>query len=235
MIENELHESDSLIGISSKNTRLGFIRKVYFIVLYLIAIVAGFVVMGCFWDSYRRFLVRYFVAILIVCLVIQLWTGYGIMCYKSIAREVPKNYIYLTLYATATAVTVSFVGLINKPYEIATAAGLTLLLVTLLTIYAVTTKTDFTFCGAFLFTFLCMTIVCGIGLAFVPSHLPSIGLSWVTLILFSVYLIMDTQLIVGGKEYQYSIDDHIVAALQLFIDIVKLFLEILKIFAQASR
>jgi hypothetical protein len=234
MIDNDMHESDSLIGISSKNTRLGFIRKVYLIVLFLITIVAGFVIMACYWEAYRDFLVNNpWVAI--VAFVVQIWTGYGIVCYKSIAREVPKNYIYLTFYATSIAVIVSFVGLIHTRAEIATAAGLTFLLVGSLTIYALTTKTDFTFCGAFLFSFLCLTIVCGVGLAFWPKRIVSIGLSWVTLVLFSVYLIMDTQLIVGGKEYQYSSDDYIVAALQLFIDIVKIFLEILKIFAQASR
>lgn len=225
---------DQLIGISSKNTRLGFIRKVYVIVSYLIGIVAAFVIMGCFLESYRQFIVKN-PWIFIVAIVAELFTGYALVCYKSVARSVPGNYIYLTIYALSTGVLISPVGLIHYKEDIAMAAGMTAILVFALTIYAFNTKTDFTTCGAFLFCFLVMVVLAGIMLAFFPSKIAQIGLSLVTILLFSLYLIYDTQLLVGGKEYQYSMDDYIVAALQIFIDIVRIFLEILKILAATRQ
>ena len=45
--------------------------------------------------------------------------------------------------------------------------------------------------------------------------------------LFGVYLIFDTQLIMGGKRYELSIDDYVVGALILYLDIIMIFLYLL--------
>ena len=47
--------------------------------------------------------------------------------------------------------------------------------------------------------------------------------------MISIYLIYDTQLIIGGKSRQISIDDYIFAAMSLYVDMIRLFMEILKI------
>jgi FtsH-binding integral membrane protein len=59
---------------------------------------------------------------------------------------------------------------------------------------------------------------------------------WVTIliatlgvIIFSAYLIYDTQLIIGGKTRQYQIDDYILAAINLYLDITRIFIYILAI------
>jgi FtsH-binding integral membrane protein len=50
-------------------------------------------------------------------------------------------------------------------------------------------------------------------------------------LLFSFYLVYDTQLILGGqhKKYQFSVDDYVFAALNLYLDIINLFIFILQI------
>lgn len=48
-------------------------------------------------------------------------------------------------------------------------------------------------------------------------------------LLFGVYLIYDTQLIVGGHKHSLEVDDYIIAALTLYIDIISLFLQILEL------
>lgn len=48
-------------------------------------------------------------------------------------------------------------------------------------------------------------------------------------LLFSIYLIYDTQLILGKGQYSYSLDDAYLAAIQLYLDIINLFLNILRI------
>jgi len=46
--------------------------------------------------------------------------------------------------------------------------------------------------------------------------------------LFGMYLVMDTQLMLGGKhKYSLSPEDYVFAALNLYLDIVNLFLYIL--------
>merc|ERR1719213_626827 len=48
-------------------------------------------------------------------------------------------------------------------------------------------------------------------------------------LVFSGYIVYDTQLIVGGKHraYQFGLDDYVVACLNIYLDIVNLFLIIL--------
>lgn len=51
----------------------------------------------------------------------------------------------------------------------------------------------------------------------------------VGVMLFGVYLIIDTQMILGGKTVQLNIDEYAVAAMLLYIDIIQIFLYILRL------
>lgn len=51
-------------------------------------------------------------------------------------------------------------------------------------------------------------------------------------LLFGIYLIIDTQLILGGKRISLSIDEYVAAAMLLYIDIITIFLYILQMFGR---
>ena len=53
-------------------------------------------------------------------------------------------------------------------------------------------------------------------------------------LLFSFYIVYDTQLIVGGKHnaIRFSIDDYVFAALNLYMDIINLFIMLLRLFGE---
>uniref|UniRef100_A0A170YYU0 Protein lifeguard 1-like protein n=1 Tax=Triatoma infestans TaxID=30076 RepID=A0A170YYU0_TRIIF len=55
-------------------------------------------------------------------------------------------------------------------------------------------------------------------------------------LIFSVYIIYDTQIMLGGNhKHSISPEEYIFAALSLYLDIVNLFMYILTIIATASR
>ena len=57
-----------------------------------------------------------------------------------------------------------------------------------------------------------------------------IGFGAAGALVFSLYLVYDTQLMLGGKhKYALSPEEHIFAALNLYIDVVQLFMYILMI------
>ena len=58
--------------------------------------------------------------------------------------------------------------------------------------------------------------------------------TFLSTIMVGIYLVYDTQLIMGKFGYAYSVDDYIFATLEIYIDIIRLFLLILRIVAQAS-
>jgi FtsH-binding integral membrane protein len=51
-------------------------------------------------------------------------------------------------------------------------------------------------------------------------------------LLFGIYLIIDTQLIIGGKRIALTIDEYVAAALLLYVDIITIFLYILQMFGR---
>jgi FtsH-binding integral membrane protein len=47
-------------------------------------------------------------------------------------------------------------------------------------------------------------------------------------LLFTVYFIYDTQLIIGKHKRKYKIDDYIMASMNIFIDLVQIFLSLIE-------
>merc|ERR1719326_1064404 len=114
-----------------------------------------------------------------------------------------------------------------------TAAALTTGIFIGLSAYAFTTKSDFTGAGPYLFAALMGISLFGLVLIIFPAgammHKIYAGLG---ALLFSFYIVYDTQLIVGGnhKKHQFSVDDYVFAALNLYLDIINLFLYLLSLF-----
>mgnify|MGYP000982385759 FL=1 len=50
----------------------------------------------------------------------------------------------------------------------------------------------------------------------------------VGVLLFGFYLVIDTQMIIGGKSVELAIDEYALAAMLLYIDIIQIFLYILR-------
>ena len=103
-----------------------------------------------------------------------------------------------------------------------------------LTFYAFRTKKDFTFCGGMMWVLGSAFIVFGLLMMFMG---PTARLIYCLLgvILFGVYLIIDTQMVIGGRRYMLSKDDYIFGAIILYLDIINLFLYLLQILAALTR
>jgi protein lifeguard len=106
------------------------------------------------------------------------------------------------------------------PQSVLMAALMTALITIALTVYAFTTKTDFTMMGGVLM--MCCFGMLGVGLLniFIQSAFLRTMLCFFGAILMGVYIIFDTQLILGRGKESLSIDDYIFAAMTLYIDIV---------------
>ena len=83
---------------------------------------------------------------------------------------------------------------------------------------------------------LVILMVAGIAMMFMPyNKYAAIGYASAGAFIFSMYIIYDTQLMMGGKKkYSLSPEEYIFAALNLYIDVINLFQYILMIIG-ASR
>lgn len=89
--------------------------------------------------------------------------------------------------------------------------------------------------GGALFVAVIILFVFGIIVAFIPNKAAQIAYASAGALLFSIYLIYDTQMMMGGKhKYSISPEEYIFAALNLYLDIINIFIYILSIIG-ASR
>jgi FtsH-binding integral membrane protein len=63
-------------------------------------------------------------------------------------------------------------------------------------------------------------MVFGIVCIFWRDPIVQLVYSSLSALLFGIYLVFDTQLVLGRGQYSYSLDDAYVAAIQIYIDII---------------
>ena len=133
------------------------------------------------------------------------------------------------------------VGIVSSMYtteSVLMAIGTVTIITFGLTILAITTDLDFTRMWPYLFAITMVMIVAGFILMFSPSHMGSMVYAALGALLFSAYLIFDTQMIVGGKRdraMEFSVDDYVPAAISLYVDIIQLFIYMLQLFGEKDR
>jgi len=103
----------------------------------------------------------------------------------------------------------------------------TLAVVLSLTIYAMTTKKDFTMMGGAFSLFIMSFFLLGIFNWFFRTPLADALLFCAGCMMEGFYLIWDIQMICGQKRGKFGIDDYIRASLNLYIDIIRIFIKIL--------
>ncbi|CEM31494.1 unnamed protein product [Vitrella brassicaformis CCMP3155] len=163
------------------------------------------------------------------------------VCYAgdpSLMRVFPWNYLALS---GLTVIEGTLVGLICSAYSIDSvliAVAMTCAIVAALTALAVFTETDFTGYVPYLFTAGVSLVVFGIILLLLPTvPILHVLYSYVGAFIFSCYIILDTQMILGGKHrrYQFGVDDYAFAALAIYLDVVNLFIQLLKILGEKKK
>lgn len=206
--------------------RIGFIRKVYGILSVQLLITSTFVVLTFLPP------VAFFVQMNIELFYLALCTSFGIIimliCFPELYRTVPINYIMLFIWTVCESYLVGTASSFYPPEIVLVAAGLTTVIVLTLTVYSFTTETDFTVHAALLYSLSMVLFLWGLFILIFGFFLYTLYCV-LGVILFSVYLIFDTQLIIGKYGKEYGIDDYIIAALNIYIDIIQIFLFLLQI------
>ncbi|XP_042822277.1 protein lifeguard 1 isoform X3 [Panthera tigris] len=94
---------------------------------------------------------------------------------------------------------------------------------------------DFTMLNGMLFVFLFVLLIYGIFFLFIRSYWLHLLYAGLGTVLFSLYLVMDVQLMVGGRHHHSDLhpEEYVFAALNIYLDIINLFLFILELIGLA--
>ena len=157
-----------------------------------------------------------------------------LFCVPSVAKKVPTNYYLMLAFTLCEAYSIAFCcAVVNDAKTVLAAMAITAAIVISLTIYAITTKKDFTVMGGMMFVVSACFLMFGMFTIFWGYYARILYCS-LGLILFGLYLIIDTQMICGGKRYSVSKEDYIFAAVILYLDILNIFLFVLQLLSSKS-
>ncbi|XP_064463759.1 protein lifeguard 2-like isoform X1 [Ornithodoros turicata] len=223
---------------SNKAIRRAFVRKVYLILSVQLLMTCAVISLTVFEPHTNEWVKRnpgfgmlslllsFFILIPVQC------------CCPDVLRSFPCNFIILFLFTATFATATAFTTAAYDTHEVLLAAAITGIVFISLTIFAMQSAIDFTALNGIMFCFLITLLLFGILVIFLGKTFPILRLVYSCLgaLLFSVYIIVDTQLIMGGeRKLQISPEDYITACLMLYLDVINLFLHILQIIREVQK
>lgn len=141
-------------------------------------------------------------------------------------KSYPTNLLFLGGFTALEAYSISVIVSFYQSRIVLQAVLLTAGIFIALTLFACQTKYDFTSWMPYLFGGLWGLILFGFMAMFFPGNSwVELGYSGVAALIFSGYILVDTQLIMR----HYHVEEEIAAAISLYLDIINLFLAILRI------
>ena len=154
---------------------------------------------------------------------------------ENLGRKVPQNYLILLIITLC----MSFIcGLFAISYSFQIVFFVVLLTIissVVITMYAYSTDKDYSYIRA-LFAVLISQFGGFILMVFILNITTlKMVCCLVATLIFGIYLVYDTQVILKKYGEVYSVDDYIFASLQIYIDIVRLFLIILATVGKSSK
>jgi FtsH-binding integral membrane protein len=141
-------------------------------------------------------------------------------------KSYPTNLIFLAGFTGLEAYTISVIVSFYESKLVLQAVLLTAGIFVALTLFACQSKYDFTSWTPYLFGGLWALILVGFIAVFFPYNSKiELAYSVIAALIFSGYILVDTQLIMR----HYHVEEEIAAAISLYLDIINLFLAILRI------
>ncbi|XP_007547398.1 protein lifeguard 1 [Poecilia formosa] len=217
-------------GFSVAAIRRGFIRKVYLTLMIQLLPTVGIICAFLYWDTLKTWVrENYWFSYTMMSGVLVLILA--LSCCGNIRRQVPLNFIALGLFTVAEGLMLGSVAAYFEAEAVMWAVGATALVSFGMSLFAMQSKWDFTAGSGCLWMFAWSLFSFLLMCAIIRSQFLYIFYAYLGTVLFSLYLVFDTQLILGGKHRKYEIspEEYVFAALNLYLDIVTLFFFLLQI------
>jgi len=225
-IKDDFSYNNNVAG-ATKAIRLGFMRKVYSL-LSIQLLITTLIGMALLLTPGVKEMVQDNSWMLFPAFILSM----GLLVALHVKRkEHPTNLILLAAFTVVEAYTVGVLITFFDKMVVLQAFLLTSMVVTGLTAFTFQTKRDFSSMGAMLTTGLFLLIAGGLIQMLVGGEVTETALAVGGALLFSLFIIFDTQMIMT----RVCPEEYILATIQLYLDIINLFIEILKILDKINR
>ncbi|KAJ4311371.1 hypothetical protein N0V94_007974 [Neodidymelliopsis sp. IMI 364377] len=217
-----------VVAEATLDIRMAFIRKVYAILTVQLLATAGVSALSMTSATYRNWIQTHPWAMWMS--LIGTFVFLGLTFWKR--KSYPMNMLFLGGFTAMEAYSVSIIVSMYDSTIVLTALVFTVGIFIALSLFACQSKYDFTHWAPYLFGGIWVLILFGFMAAFFPYNSKvELGYGIVSALIFSGYILVDTQLIMR----HYHVEEHIAAAISLYLDIINLFLAILRILNSQSE
>ncbi|XP_053572816.1 protein lifeguard 4 [Bombina bombina] len=207
--------------------RMGFLRKVYSILSVQLLLTTVTTALFLYFDSVRTFVHESF-ALLVISAIGSLCTVIALTVYR---HQYPFNLYLLTGFTVLETVTVAITVTFYDVAVVLQALVLTVAVFLALTTYTFQSKRDFSKFGAGLFTGLLILILAGFLRLFLYSETLDLVIAAAGALLFCGFIIYDTHVLM----HKLSPEEYILAAINLYLDIINLFLHLLRLLEALNK
>ncbi|KAK5017802.1 transmembrane BAX inhibitor motif-containing protein [Cryomyces antarcticus] len=210
------------VSEATLDIRMQFVRKVYSILTVQLLATAALSAVSFWSTSYKTW---------IQTNQWMMWTSlFGAIGFMLLTfwkrKSYPTNLLFLSGFTALEAYSISVITSFYDSKIVLEALIFTLGIFIALTLFACQSKYDFTSWMPYLFGGLWVLIIFGLMSAFFPYNSKvELGYGIVMALIFSGYILVDTQLVMR----HYHVEEEIAAAISLYLDVINLFLAILRI------
>ncbi|EFN77089.1 protein lifeguard 4 isoform X2 [Harpegnathos saltator] len=207
--------------------RMGFLRKVYGLLSMqlLMTVAVGSIFM---MSSTVKLYVQENLWTMALAFILTIGILVGLLFKR---KDHPTNLILLVIFTLVQSYTVGVVVSMYDTSVVLEALFITLTVLLALTAYTFQTKRDFSFMGFGLFIGLWCLLIGGFIQIFAHSTALELAISIGGALLFCLFIVFDTQMIM----HTLSAEEYILATINIYLDIINLFLHILRALAISKQ
>ena len=215
----------------NRKDRKKFIRKTFGYFLASILTTFASCLAFRFTDSTNFVMSEAGQALTVLSVVTTFIAIFSVICCNHLLKRSPTKYIIYGLFTIGMSYTIGSSMVLIKGDILIAAIIITSGTTTALTLYAITTESDFTDYGGYYCVILVGLILTGFINIFLHNTILQIIISSIGAITFSCLIVYDVQMIVAQKhiKYKYELDDYIFAAMSLYLDVINFFLYVLQL------
>jgi len=211
-----------VVAEATLDIRMAFVRKVYAILTVQLLATAAVSFVSMTSTTYKHW---------IQTNQWMMWVSlFGAFAFLGLTfwkrKSYPTNLLFLAGFTAMEAYSISVIVSFTDSKIVLEAVVFTFGIFVALSLFACQTKYDFTSWVPYLFGGLWVLILFGFMSAFFPYNSKvELGYGIVCALIFSGYILVDTQMIMR----HYHVEEEIAAAISLYLDVINLFLAILRI------
>ncbi|XP_032090945.1 protein lifeguard 1-like [Thamnophis elegans] len=213
---------------ADKAVRRSFLWKLYLMLAFQLGYTVGIICMFIYWKFLKIWVRRrpWFCYSLLPAILLMV---IALACCDQARRKFPLNVILLALFTILMGTWLGSLDAFFDADSLMWTVGSTALVTLGLCFFALQKKWQLTITSGILLVLLYTVAIIGTLCIIMPSELTDVFYTGIGTLLFGIYLLVDTQLMLGKRHhYRLTPDEYVFAVLNVYIDILNLFLFILR-------